>query len=164
MQIKIILSKQIKVLYCTMCTVCTYGAAIFFLKFVNASFSVHIAEKSQQCCMVLLGPKIILNLRIKTWVCHGRNRCNGLCLVSDKDRAASAPAVICSVLGRNSDYFRYIVWLISWVLLVNIMWRGHATLPISCYIYNSAHRCHYSLQLTDFLVILFTELRFLNAS
>ena len=48
-----------------MCTVCTYGAAIFFLKFVNASFSVHIAEKSQQCCMVLLGPKIILNLRIK---------------------------------------------------------------------------------------------------
>ena len=49
-----------------MCTVGTYGAAIFFLKFVNASFSVHIAEKSQQCCMVLLGPKIILNLRIKT--------------------------------------------------------------------------------------------------
>ena len=63
MQIKIILSKQIKVLYNVYCT---FGAAIFFLKFVNASFSVHIAEKSQQCCMVLLGPKIILNLRIKT--------------------------------------------------------------------------------------------------
>ena len=123
MQIKIILSKQIKVLYNVYC-ICTYGAAIFFLKFVNASFSVHIAEKSQQCCMVLLGPKIILNLRIKTWVCHGRNRCNGLCLVSNKDRCICSSCDMLSVRQKFRLFSLYSVAMQHFPLVVT-----YTTLP-----------------------------------